>query len=175
MLCTAGTYGVLTHRLCLASLRARHSLSCVGLRERLDDGLRTLHMTLILRVRMQMLCTLDAPSDLVVDFAIHQVLDEEKSDSESAFRALTALGNTVRRLCSLLFHIVPLELTGILVFVFVLVLVLGCTAQIFAARKHAAPLGAPQLPAIRRVLGSVTGAFAEDRVRNMAGEITGLL
>ena len=33
-------------------MHAKHSLSCVGLRERLDPTLRTLHVTLVLQVRL---------------------------------------------------------------------------------------------------------------------------
>ncbi|KAI0345275.1 phospholipase A-2-activating protein [Trametopsis cervina] len=47
------------------------NLSCIGLRERLDPALRSLHVTLIL-----------------------QTLQSEKTDSEAAYRALVALGNT---------------------------------------------------------------------------------
>ncbi|OBZ65658.1 Phospholipase A-2-activating protein [Grifola frondosa] len=63
-------YAVLTKPLRVALATILFNISCVGLRERLPDDLRSLHTALIL-----------------------QILQTERVDSESAYRALVALGN----------------------------------------------------------------------------------
>ncbi|THG97700.1 hypothetical protein EW026_g4355 [Hermanssonia centrifuga] len=93
------------------------NLSCVGLRENLDSGLRTLHVTLIL-----------------------SILQAETSDSEAAYRSLVALGNTV-----------------------------------YAAKQASKPLEASQAATAKQVLAHLPSVFLEDRIRNMASVISGML
>ena len=98
------------------------------------------------------------------------MLEAEKNDSEATYRALVALGNTVRRSrhC-LIFTLHPQH-----------VFTHACgswvpIAQVYAAKQHSVPLDSAQVSSVRRVLGDLPVAFPEDRIRKMAGAINGML
>lgn len=48
-------------------------------------------------------------------------------------------------------------------------------SQVYAANQYSAPLEPTQIPSVRRVLSSLPSTFPEDRIRNMASAINGML